>query len=457
MYMQECIQGWDEGAEQATDCVIEHNILKEYIGTNENVIIPDGVQIIKLFALSGSTIKSLTIPASVSHIVNSVFEYCYSLTELTILGKTVETSWQTFVGCQNLKTLAAPGVSWEVLKEARLLLPAAMGYLRNPEKYTEPNAAAYQKYIVAQRRKVLPRVISEDIVCGLEIYAQLGKITAKNVDEEYMQPAIGANATQCIAFLLDWKGKNISAEEYEKQIQRELEKDPYNAADMKKKWSWDTLADDTLAITDYKGNEKDVCVPLRVGDKSVTVIGVGAFSTTKSRRLKTVAAALRKISAITLPEEIHTISDEAFSGCESLSFVSVPGKVKRIGSKAFCGCKSLTNIVIPSGVTKIEEWTFTNCEQLCRILLPKGITEIGTGAFSDCVNMTSITIPEGVTSLGGWCFYRCSRLMNVSIPGSVTYIGAVVFSECPKLTIHAPAGSYAETYAKENNIPFVAE
>ena len=25
------------------------------------------------------------------------------------------------------------------------------------------------------------------------------------------------------------------------------------------------------------------------------------------------------------------------------------------------------------------------------------------------------------------------------------------------LTIHAPAGSYAETYAKENNIPFVAE
>jgi len=25
------------------------------------------------------------------------------------------------------------------------------------------------------------------------------------------------------------------------------------------------------------------------------------------------------------------------------------------------------------------------------------------------------------------------------------------------VAIHAPAGSYAETYAKENNIPFVAE
>jgi hypothetical protein len=28
---------------------------------------------------------------------------------------------------------------------------------------------------------------------------------------------------------------------------------------------------------------------------------------------------------------------------------------------------------------------------------------------------------------------------------------------CRKLTIYAPAGSYAEQYAKENNIPFVAE
>ena len=31
------------------------------------------------------------------------------------------------------------------------------------------------------------------------------------------------------------------------------------------------------------------------------------------------------------------------------------------------------------------------------------------------------------------------------------------FVDCPNLTIHAPAGSYAEQYAKENHIPFVAE
>ena len=39
---------------------------------------------------------------------------------------------------------------------------------------------------------------------------------------------------------------------------------------------------------------------------------------------------------------------------------------------------------------------------------------------------------------------------DVMIPDGVTTITIYPF------TIHAPAGSYAETYAKENNIPFVA-
>ena len=47
---------------------------------------------------------------------------------------------------------------------------------------------------------------------------------------------------------------------------------------------------------------------------------------------------------------------------------------------------------------------------------------------------------------------------DVVIPESVTVIGEKAFSFCANnLTIHAPAGSYAEQYAKEHNIPFVSE
>ena len=46
---------------------------------------------------------------------------------------------------------------------------------------------------------------------------------------------------------------------------------------------------------------------------------------------------------------------------------------------------------------------------------------------------------------------------NIVIPDGVTSIGFRAFEGCRQVTIHAPAGSFAKTYAKENNIPFVAE
>jgi hypothetical protein len=42
----------------------------------------------------------------------------------------------------------------------------------------------------------------------------------------------------------------------------------------------------------------------------------------------------------------------------------------------------------------------------------------------------------------------------VTIPASVTKIGPYAFQKCAGLTIHAPAGSYAEQYAKKNSVKF---
>ena len=68
-----------------------------------------------------------------------------------------------------------------------------------------------------------------------------------------------------------------------------------------------------------------------------------------------------------------------------------------------------------------------------------------------------VTIPDGVTSIGDSAFEGCSNLTSITIPDGVTSIWYSAFWGCENLTIHAPAGSYAEQYAKENNIPFVVE
>ena len=79
------------------------------------------------------------------------------------------------------------------------------------------------------------------------------------------------------------------------------------------------------------------------------------------------------------------------------------------------------------------------------------------GVFAYCGNLSKIVLPKGLKQIGQNTFSDCTSLSDLSIPESVTTIGEAAFSRCPNLTIHAPAGSYAERYAKENNIPFVAE
>ena len=52
-------------------------------------------------------------------------------------------------------------------------------------------------------------------------------------------------------------------------------------------------------------------------------------------------------------------------------------------------------------------------------------------------------------------FSRCQSLIRINIPDSVTSIGRWAFPDCDKgFTIYGKQGSYAQTYAQENNIPF---
>lgn len=69
----------------------------------------------------------------------------------------------------------------------------------------------------------------------------------------------------------------------------------------------------------------------------------------------------------------------------------------------------------------------------------------------------AVIVQEGITQIGANAFAGCVFMTDICLPTSVTEIAADAFKDCHKLTIHAPADCYAETYAKENNIPFVAE
>ena len=94
-------------------------------------------------------------------------------------------------------------------------------------------------------------------------------------------------------------------------------------------------------------------------------------------------------------------------------------------------------------------------QRLANITIPNSVTSIYLETFCSCSSLTSIIIPDSVTSIGNKAFYGCTNLTSITIPKSVTSIGDYTFTDCNNLTIYGYKNSYAEEYAKTNNIKFV--
>lgn len=139
--------------------------------------------------------------------------------------------------------------------------------------------------------------------------------------------------------------------------------------------------------------------------------------------------------------------------CYNFTSVTIPNSVTSIKDSAFQNCKSLTSITIPNSVTSIGDSAFYNCESLTSITIPNSVTSIGDSAFYNCESLASVTIPNSVTSIGNSAFQNCKSLASITIPNSVTNIGFDTFGGCQKLRINTFNDSFAEKYAKEENIP----
>ncbi len=197
-----------------------------------------------------------------------------------------------------------------------------------------------------------------------------------------------------------------------------------------------------------------------------------------------------RLETITLPESVLGIGTSAFQACGSLTNITIPGSVAEIGFGAFQDCSSLTGIEIPAGVTcigfrafsgcsrlaevslpesmaSIDVFAFYKCGNLKSITLPNKLTYIARSAFSDCASLTNVSIPDGVTKIGDSAFKNCN-LTDVAVPGSVTEIGRLALGyksgkdedggrwekKIPGFAIYGESGSAAETYAKENGFAF---
>lgn len=192
-------------------------------------------------------------------------------------------------------------------------------------------------------------------------------------------------------------------------------------------------------------------------------------------KTKLLAYLNAKSSVYTVPDQIISIGNYAFSDCTELTSITIPNNVIEIGNSIFSGCRNLQKLSLPfigsspnlrhhlgSLFESKNSYKTINPEQgyiivtygrdgswIYSYYIPSSLTEINVtkqsdfscryggynywyyGVFNGCSNLKVANLPMA-TSIGDNTFFGCTNLKNISLP-IATSIDKNAFSNCTNL------------------------
>ena len=190
--------------------------------------------------------------------------------------------------------------------------------------------------------------------------------------------------------------------------------------------------------------------------------------------------------------EVEKIGDSVFDGWSNIEEIEIPESVKEIGDWAFVGCVKLSNIILGPNITTVGYGAFYGLTNLTTVTLPSKLKDIAGNAFANCKNLKEyivsdenkdlsakdgvlygkdetelISYPAGkddqtefdmlsmnVDTIREGAFDGNTALKSVKIGDDVQTIGEEAFANVSDaLTLHVYKNSYADEYAKENEVP----
>ncbi|MBQ7378347.1 MAG: leucine-rich repeat domain-containing protein [Clostridia bacterium] len=437
-----------------------------------------------------TSLKSITIPNSVTSIGNYAFSDCTSLTSITIPDSVTSIGYSAFTGCTSLMSINIPDSVISIGMEAFSGCPCLGNTVYEGIYYFGNECNPYHALIGPVDRTQLSYKIHENtkLICDRAFYdcTSLREITIPNsVTNIGDQAFTYCDSLTRISIPFVGKSKDDTGDTGFRDIFGTSSYDNVPAS------LTTVIITGGNSISDFAFHGCNSLTSVTISD-SVTSIGNYAFY------------GCTGLTSIVIPNSVISIGYNAFYHCTSLMSVTIGKSVTSIGKAAFEDCTELKNITIPNSVTSIGENAFDGCISLeynvyegvnylgnsdypylilinpvdpklnsytlhentriiyedafrgctglTSIILPDSITSIGASAFYKCTGLTSIIIPEGVTNLGESVFSSCTNLMSITIPDSVTSVGVTAFYKCTSLEYNVYEGV---NYLGNSNNPYL--
>ena len=180
----------------------------EHLPNGYTLEIPQGITEICDYPMDdGKKLETLVVPDSVTKIGGGFLSRCSNIrTVIYPAAITRWDSWSLDYHAQPVQ-MCLPGVEMRGV-QGNWHPAMAVGYCCHPEKYSREMAETYQTYLAENSSRLLPLLFAGDLPEGLTVLANMGLISPVEFEENYLQPALEANAVGCVAFLLDWKNKH---------------------------------------------------------------------------------------------------------------------------------------------------------------------------------------------------------------------------------------------------------
>ena len=459
------------------------------------IIVPDGViGFGKKAFYNCESIKRIVIPSSIDFIGLGMIELP-SIEEVVILGKYQDIHEEAFP--YNVHTLRIVMRTEDLSRFTEIHKRAALkGYLfTRGDGYSEKSVDVHNQYLIDNATKFLPMILLFDLVYGLEIMDEYGRIDGAKFYKSFLDAAIEAGATKCVDFLKAWEIKNMS----QKQIENHNRCGFYSEKTMKNFWDYEICDDGTVSLTNYKGLARKLVVPSHIGNRKVSKIGECCFSIELKKGFRREFFA-ELLDEIVFSGSITEIGSRAFYGSNNLKTIDFSNGVYVLGFELFDLGNKIERIVFPDKLENIpegvvptiwyrafnyveigERWSipegFVNVysvpENLLEIYIPKSVENIcfvnrdGNYFFSQKNTLESVIIDEenkhlrvvqncvindvkhelvygfknptiptdcNLLSIGKYAFQYCNAFCGTELPYGIEKIGAFAFFGCKNIT-----------------------